>query len=720
MMRYLLIALTGLLALMTCEGSVLAGKLKTWTSAGPQSWERAKLTDVVVTQDGVVQLGRHLAGSPDLRANHVWALVSDRQGGCYLATGGPGQVIHLRSDGTLKVLFSSDTEQVLSLAVSPEGTVFAGTGPRGLVLRLRPGCEQPETWCATGAAYVWALCYDQTRRRLLAGTGPRGHILAIAEENARPTVWYASGQEHVLCLTSLADGAFAAGTAPRGLVYRLDQYGNARVWFQAPQSEVRVLLADSCAVWAGTCNSSSPRGKAITTTSAQPSSSLSGNRADYQQPAPELGKDHVVAASVRPETPAAGKGTETFVPAPSLPPPSERENCVYRLQPDGSAREVFRIKGLILSLAAHKDGLLIGTGGSSGQVLYVANGEQRVELCRLDHGQILALLPTTNGDVLIATGDVGRLYRLSSDHVASGTLLSGVLDAKALARWGLVSWQAELPANTRVSVSVRGGNVQEPDETWTPWSAELTEPQAPQLPVTRFLQFRVTLASDSPALTPALRSVTVRYQTLNLAPEVTQIDVPDVEATPLDQGKRLKIKWTAVDPNDDDLLFSVHCRKEGWDHWLELASDLDKREYEWDTSTLPTGRYQVRVVASDIKDNGPDAMLTGQRTSGFLLISHELPRVHVEIRGMEEDRAIIAVTASSSHVRLVNASVSHNGRKWQPIFPADGLFDDRREMLIYRTEPLRPGQQVLVFRVTDAFGNTGVADCVFIVREKQP
>jgi hypothetical protein len=720
MTRFPLIALTALLPLMICNRSVYAGKLKTWTLAGPQAWDRAKLTNVVVGQEGQVLLGRHLVGCPELKANYVWAIVSDQQGGCYLATGGPGQVIHLRADGTLKVLFSSDTEQVLSLAVGPDGAVFAGTGPSGLVLRLRPGSQHAETWCTTGATYVWALCFDQPRNRLLAGTGPRGLVLAIGQETAMPTVWYATGQDHVLSLTGLTDGSFAAGTAPRGLVYRLDHANTARVWFQAPQSEVRVLLADGDAVWAGTCSSSLPRGRAITTAIAQPSTSSSNNRADLQQHGPDAGKEDVVAASVRPETPAGGKGIETFAPAPSLPPPGERENCVYRLQPDGSAREVFRIKGMVLTLAPHKGGLLVGTGGPSAQVFQVANAEQRVELCRLDHGQVLALLPTTNGDVWIATGDVGRLYRLSGDHVASGTLLSGVLDATALARWGLVKWQAELPERTRVSVSVRGGNVQEPDDTWTPWSAELTEPEAPNLPVTRFLQFRVTLSSDSPTLTPVLRSVTVRYQTLNLAPEVTQIDVPDVEATPLEQSKKLKIKWTAVDPNDDDLLFSVYCRKEGWQHWLELASDLDKREYEWDCSTLPTGRYQVRVLASDIKDNGAGAALTGYRTSGYLLISHDLPKVDVEIRGMEEDRAVIKVTATSSHVRLVSALVSHNGRKWQPLFPADGLFDDRQETLIYRTEPLRPGQQVLVFRVTDAFGNTGVADCVFVVREKQP
>ena len=36
--------------------------------------------------------------------------------------------------------------------------------------------------------------------------------------------------------------------------------------------------------------------------------------------------------------------------------------------------------------------------------------------------------------------------------------------------------------------------------------------------------------------------------TTNQAPEVTSIDVPDLDAVTLDNPKKLKIKWTATDP----------------------------------------------------------------------------------------------------------------------------------------------------------------------------
>ena len=705
-------------AVLTSVGVAQAGKLKTWTTAGPQGWESSKLSGVVFSHDGIVRLSRRLEALPELGVNHVWAVAADGRGGAYLATGGPGQVMHLGADGVLKVLYQAANEQVLALAVGPEGVLYAGTGPSGVIVRITPG-GQAEKWCTTGTNYVWALAWDQTRDRLIAGTGPQGQLLAIGRDG-KAEVILATREEHVLSLACLADGILAVGTAPRGLIYRLDRKGTAQVWFQAPQSEVRTLLADGESLWAGTSTSGIRRAVSSATASGLRPGGGEVKRAELRDDPPNQVSEPPLLNPSRTDSAPAGsnKGSDTFVPAPSVPPPSGRENSVYRLTPDGAAREVLRTKALILSLTQRDGRLLVGTGSPSGQVFEVT-GQEKVELLRLDHGQVLSLALDDRGEVLIGTGDTGRLYRLAAGHLTSGTIVSEVADAKALARWGQISWQAETPQGTRVTVAVRGGNVSEPDATWTPWSAEFEQPQQPPLPATRFFQYRVTLSSATPAATPLLRSVTVRYQTLNLPPEVTTLEVPDVDATPLEQPKKLKLKWSAADPNDDDLIYSVQCRKEDWAQWLEIASELEKREFEWDTTTLPSGRYQVRVVASDAKDNGADAALTGQRQAS-VVISHELPKLSVKVVGLDGERAVVEVTAESAHARLISAAVSHNGGKWRPLFPTDGLFDSRREALVFRTEPLRPGQQVLLIRVTDAAGNTAATDCVFVVKEKRP
>ena len=55
------------------------------------------------------------------------------------------------------------------------------------------------------------------------------------------------------------------------------------------------------------------------------------------------------------------------------------------------------------------------------------------------------------------------------------------------------------------------------------------------------------------------------------------------------EPKRLKFKWTATDANEDELTYSVYVRKDTWKSWVLLDDDLDKTEFEWDTTTTPSG-----------------------------------------------------------------------------------------------------------------------------------
>lgn len=237
-------------------------------------------------------------------------------------------------------------------------------------------------------------------------------------------------------------------------------------------------------------------------------------------------------------------------------------------------------------------------------------------------------------------------------------------------------------------------------------------------PAARFLQYRVTLTSDSPTSTPALRNLSVRYMTTNQSPEVTAIEVPDLDSVVLDQPKKLKFKWTATDANEDDLTYSLYVRKEGWKNWVQLEDSLDKREYEWDTTTTPAGLYQLKVVASDRKDNPEDDALTGERISASFAVAHVPPTVTLKVVGSEGDQAIIEATASDPLVRLTTASYAVNGKKWINVFPTDGLFDSKTESFRFKTDVLKPGTYIVVLRVRDAAGNVGSGDVVFTVQAR--
>jgi hypothetical protein len=420
--------------------------------------------------------------------------------------------------------------------------------------------------------------------------------------------------------------------------------------------------------------------------------------------------------SSAPKSSASSEGSKG-TPAPSAPPPSSGENSLYRIQNDGTVREVFREKALLLSLLRIDGRILVGTG-MEGQLFEIDEpSKERTEIARLDHGQIHCLCRRRDGSIVLGTGDPGKLYVLQEKHADRGTVVSEVLDAKIISKWGALRWNANAPAGTKISVAVRSGNVAEPDETWSDWSAEQTDGQQATVaaPTARFLQYRVTLTTANPDVTPALRSLSIRYATTNLAPEVNSVEVPDLDAGNLDNPKKLKFKWAATDANEDELTYSLFVRKEGWKNWVELEDALEKKEFEWDTATTPSGIYHLKVVASDRKDNPAEEALTGERISAPFVVSHEPPAVTLKVASIDGDQAVIEAKAVDTLVRLTAATFAVNGKKWTNVFPEDGLFDSKTETFRFKTESLKPGTYVLVLRVSDAAGNTGAGDVMFTI-----
>jgi hypothetical protein len=61
----------------------------------------------------------------------------------------------------------------------------------------------------------------------------------------------------------------------------------------------------------------------------------------------------------------------------------------------------------------------------------------------------------------------------------------------------------------------------------------------------------------------------------------------------------LTFVWRAEDENRDQLSYDVLYRREGDTMWKPLKRGLSDPILVWDTSSVPNGRYLVRVVASD-------------------------------------------------------------------------------------------------------------------------
>jgi hypothetical protein len=681
----------------------IEAKVETWRQEGASAFGKGHREGVVISDRGRVRLAQAIKGTARLDAARVWDLARTRDGAVYAATGNDGKVFRRGPGGEWAVAFDGADSQALSLVAAPDGKVFVGTGPGGSVVEVGDP-KHPSTRPDPKVQYVWDLASDP-RGNLYAATGPTGQLWKRSVDGAW-SLLLDSKHSHLLCVAVGPDGSIYAGSDGEGLIYRVGPDGQPSVVYDAPQNEIRCLhVAPDGVIYAGTAAESGGSGA-----SGRSSSLFSGGGGFNRPPSPES----LDAVAVQKGEPPRREFPESLSPpggSASPKPPSPGDNSVYRIGPDGVAREVFRHKSLIYALAWLDGRLYVGTG-PDGQLFEVRDlGREWMPTARLDHGQILALLADPRDGLLLGAGDPGAVVRLEPGHVDHGSLTSDVLDARLISRFGALSWKAETPPGTSVTVKVRSGNVGEPDNTWSPWSAEQRDPASAvaKVPPGRFAQYRVTLASTDPASTPELRSLSIRYQTTNLPPEITRFDVPDVgSGDGATRQPKLTLRWEASDPNGDELSYTLHIRKDGWPDWVRLGDDpLTDPTYAWDTSAVPEGTYRLRLTASDRLSNSKAEALGRDRVSDPFLVDHQPPTVSVSASAGGASVAI-----KDDLTRIVKAAYALDGGDWVPIFPDDGLFDTPNESITIPLPDLKPGTHILMVRATDAAGNLGTGDLV--------
>ncbi len=700
-------------------------RLETWREEGASAFGKGKRERVVISDSGRVRLGHSLKPLGSVDASRVWDLARGPKGELYAATGDEGKVFlrDVKDDSAWTVALDAADSQALCLTIVPSGHAFVGTGPSGQVIDvtdLKHSGSRPHA----GVQYIWDLAHDSAGN-LYAATGPTGQLWKRSAEGAW-SLLFDSKHAHLLCVAVSPDGSVYAGSDGEGLVYKVSPGGKVSVVYDAPQSEVRTLLvAPDGAVYAGTASEaggggSGGRGSLLfsgnSLTSAE--GSVAGRGTDRQAAAAPP-----IAAQDTPEKPEPAKKDEirprsstTIGSGSASPRPvSAGDNAVYRIDQEGVAREVFRAKVLIFALAFQNDRLLVGTG-PEGQLFEVRDqGRESSPIARLDNGQILALLEEPEGGLLIGTGDPGAVVRLEPGYVTSGTLLSDVKDTKLISRFGALAWRAEQPNGTAVSLQLRTGNVAEPDSTWSDWSADQSDPDnaQAQVPPSRFVQYRAKLSTRDPSISPELFAVSVRYQSANLPPEFTRLDIPDLSALDgASRQSRMTFRWDVNDPNGDEIHYQLYLRKEGWPDWIRLHEQpMTETLYAWDSTSVPAGLYRVRITASDRPSNNASDALSREKVSETFTVDHEAPVITVKSAARRATAEL-----KDKLTRIVKASYAIDGGEWIPVFADDGLFDTPNETVTIPLPELKPGTHILVVRATDAAGNIGTGDALLDAR----
>ncbi|HXX69555.1 MAG TPA: hypothetical protein VEK07_20390 [Polyangiaceae bacterium] len=639
---------------------------------------------VSVGSDGVVRAGWTLGNLafPENAGATATSAVALADGSVLVGTGpsAGGKVVRI-ANGQSIVWADTKESAVNALAVDRAGNVYAAT-TSSRIYRISQG--KAELFATLpGVESVFALAVDKSGTALFAATGSEGTVLRI-EPSGVSSVYFKTSDPFVVSLAITDDGTVYAGTSGKGLLYRITAPGRATVVYDFPGEDVHAIAAG-------------PSGSVYAIVDEEPSGSPTET--------PESSRAHTTSGRFAPgPTPAVrtrpGKGS------------------LWRFDAQGRPERLMHHDEFhYLSLAVDAHGTpYVGTG-AEGRI-YTVDDTHAVSLLAHANERQIAAIGSSNKTWFAIGSDPSTFHQLLSIGGADSVWTSKPLDAGVRARFGHATWRSA----GAVEVSTRTGDTQTPDTTWSPWSAPIAQGGAIPSPPGRFVQIRGRLRDSGATLTDLI----VPFVTENLRAIITEVGarertareprepMPSSGSEPPKHDSVVHVTWKVDNPDNDELRFRVQFRQEGQPRWLDATRRddvLTKPELDWDTATLPEGKYRLRVDASDELANPPSESLHFALESPPLLVDNTPP--FFKSLSLQGRRLRAEVADGLGPIARVDVAI--DGRaEWRPLAPLDGIFDTADESIDTDLTPLLvgldSGPHIVAVRAFDAAGNSVVRE----------
>ncbi len=177
-----------------------------------------------------------------------------------------------------------------------------------------------------------------------------------------------------------------------------------------------------------------------------------------------------------------------------------------------------------------------------------------------------------------------------------GELVSTILDAQLEQQWSNISWVADCPVDSTLSIQVRSS------DDWEDmgiWSEELYEPQELYgilADTTRYFQYKVIMNSPDSVQTPVLHEITVSWN--DVAIGETSSEEVTVQS----------LSITSPNPSHNSMEFSVAAIQQTSIRLLDISGRVveeftvpDSGTYTFKTEILVPGIYFLRTDMNDIQ-----------------------------------------------------------------------------------------------------------------------
>lgn len=654
----------------------------------------------------------------------VWRIITAQKNILYFSTGNEGKIY--KAEGKNKAELFCDLEEVaaFALAVDDKGVLFAGASPGGKIYRIQEK-DKPTVFFETGQEYVWDLVFDK-QGNLFAATGKEGKLFKI-KQSGEGEVYYQAPDKNlldILFLEKVADDSLYVATHDKGKIYRVYEKDKAFVLYDSGMDEVRSIVEGEKGYLFAGLNS-------LKTPPPPPP--------PQKKPEPEAKETEEPEGEDKEEPEKMQLGMPFFL---------GKKSAIIKLDMAGYVWQLLSSsESPIHSLAYDSSSkTLFAALGEKGKLYQVEDLNKYTIVCSSEEKYILSLANVENG-LLFGTGQAPRLYQITWKDRSKGEYISSVHDAGTAVEWGRMRLQADLFKGTGVQVSTRSGNTGEPDKTWSEWTKEEEFKEGQALiscPVARFMQYKLLLSGDKENIYPVVKQMDSYYLPPNRAPEIESIDVAppgkpkappkppepkekegekqegntgkseagaNIDTLANSNPKKVQINWKVRDPENDKLRFSLFFKGEEEKIWKKIDDKLDKTNFTLPTDALPDGRYQIRVIASDVPTNPKPTARETELVSEPFTIDNTPPRIVKDLsfeRVGKKDIVIHAAVEDDTSI-ISSAQYSLNADEWFRVNPEDEIFDSRKESFTFLISDVEPEEILVTFMVTDAEGNTVVS-----------
>lgn len=679
--RSLVARATGVAALLLASGAALLASPNTAGAVGTRTFDLdalddltgGDLTQVAIDSRGQIRAGFDLGKVAVTEGQTSWASALLPDGSVLVGTGNEGKILHI-TNGQVKVAATTGEMAVSSLAVAWNGDVIAGTFPKGKLFKLPKGGGNGGAATAfgkglEGVEYIWSLAFDPKSKSLYAATGPDGKVMRI-DESGNAQVFFDSDDAHIVSIAVGPTGTVYAGTSGKALLYAIDGPGRARVVNDFDADDVSAIaVAKDGTVWA---------------TANKYGGSFS----------------------------LPSKGGSGMAGPQSSRPSKPGEGVLMKFVAGRSEEMMSDKKTHYTSLALDDAGIpYVGTG-AEGRVYTVDDNHLVRLVADIESRQIGALVVAGKKRYLVGSDPIS-FNEIKGDGGAEAVWTSKVLDAGMQATYGNLSWRS----TGTVEFSTRTGNTQEPDSSWSKWSADMGAPSKVKSPVGRYVQIRSRFQKDPKAV---VSEIHLSFLTDNARAIVTSVTAESKMqkkaslATGLQQSGQkvpkptttVSLKWEVENPDKDDLRYRVQYRLDGQSVWRDAVKPTDvftSTSYDWDTTSLPEGNYRIRIEASDELANPPERVTKHSLESGIVLVDNTPPVFKsLSLNGRKLSGEVADGLGPIARIEIALAGTDD----WRPIFPSDLVFDDPDEKFETDVSTIvPPGSRLIGVRAYDQAGN---------------